>query len=158
MTTKTNANTVLIIEARYYKKIADDMAAGAEKVLADAGLTIERLPVTGVFEVPAACEMAIQAGLKDPHLRYAGIMAAGCVIRGETDHYDHICREASRAIMDLTVSHRYPIGFAILTCENMKQAEVRADPKQKNKGAEAADAILRMIDVRRLFLGREDGK
>ena len=100
--------------------------------------------------------MAIQAGLKDPHRKYAGIMAMGCVIRGETDHYDHICREASRAIMGMTMTHRMPLGFAVLTCENMKQAEVRADPAQKNKGAEAAKAVLRMIEVRRHFLGREN--
>ncbi len=154
MTQQTNAKTVLIIEARYYDKIADDMVSGAIPVLAAAGLDIERLPVTGVFEVPAACEMAIQAGLRDPHRRYAGIMATGCVIRGETDHYDHICREASRAIMDLTIRHQYPIGFAVLTCETMQQAEVRADPAQKNKGAEAAAAIVRMRDVRDNFRGR----
>ena len=153
----TNAKTILVIEARYYEKITDDMVRGAEPVFADAGFSIERLPVTGGFEVPAACETAIQAGLKDPHKKYAGIMAMGCVIRGETDHYDHICREASRALMNITMNHLFPLGFAILTCENMKQAEVRADPVQKNKGAEAAQAVLRMIELRRHFRGREDG-
>ena len=154
---QSNSKTILIVEARYYDKIADDMVRGATPVLADAGLSVERLPVSGVFEVPAACEMAIQAGLRDPHRRYAGIMATGCVIRGETDHYDHICREASRAIMDLTIRHQYPIGFAILTCETMQQAEVRADPAQKNKGAEAANAIVCMRDVRDTFRGRRGG-
>ena len=133
------------------------MVRGAEPVFAESGYEIERLPVTGVFEVPAAVKMAIQAGLRDPHLKYAGIMAMGCVIRGETDHYDHICREASRALMDITTNHLFPVGFAILTCENMKQAEVRADPEKKNKGAEAAHAVLRMIELRRHFRGREDG-
>lgn len=156
MATHANANTILVIEARYYEKITDDMVLGAEPVFAEAGYEIERIPVTGVFEVPAACEMAIRAGIKDPHLKYAGIMALGCVIRGETDHYDHICREASRALMDITMNHLFPLGFAILTCENMRQAEVRADPAQKNKGAEAAKAVLRMIELRRHFRGRED--
>ncbi|WNJ98571.1 6,7-dimethyl-8-ribityllumazine synthase [Thalassospiraceae bacterium LMO-JJ14] len=156
MTTHANANTILVIEARYYEKITDDMVLGAEPVFAEAGFEIERIPVTGVFEVPAACEMAIKAGIKDPHLKYAGIMALGCVIRGETDHYDHICREASRALMDITMNHLFPLGFAILTCENMQQAEVRADPAQKNKGAEAAKAVLRMIELRRHFRGRDD--
>ncbi len=156
-TQHANAKTILVIEARYYEKIADDMVRGAEPVFAESGYEIERLPVTGVFEVPAAVEMAIQAGLRDPHLKYAGIMAMGCVIRGETDHYDHICREASRALMDITTNHLFPVGFAILTCENMKQAEVRADPEKKNKGAEAAHAVLRMIELRRHFRGREDG-
>ena len=156
-TTSTNNNQkILIVEATYYDKITDHMVEGAAPLLSDAGYEIERLPVTGVFEVPATCEMAIQAGLKDPHRKYAGIMAMGCVIRGETDHYDHICREASRAVMDMTMKHRVPIGFAVLTCENMKQAEVRADPAQKNKGAEAAKAVLRMIELRRHFLGREN--
>ncbi len=156
-TQHANEKTILVIEARYYEKIANDMVRGAEPVFAEAGYDIERLPVTGVFEVPAACEMAIQAGLKDPHHKYAGIMALGCVIRGETDHYDHICREASRALMNITTEHLFPLGFAILTCENMKQAEVRADPAQKNKGAEAAAAVLRMIELRHHFRGREDG-
>jgi 6,7-dimethyl-8-ribityllumazine synthase len=156
MTTHANAKTILVIEARYYEKIADDMVRGAEPVFAEAGYGIERLPVTGVFEVPATCEMAIAAGDKDPHKKYAGIMALGCVIRGETDHYDHICRESSRALMDITTNHLFPLGFAILTCENMKQAEVRADPAGKNKGAEAASAVLRMIELRRHFRGRDD--
>ena len=78
------------------------------------------------------------------------------MIRGETDHYDHICREASRALMEITVDHCFPLGFAILTCENMQQAEVRADPKKKNKGAEAARAVLRMIELRRHFQGRDN--
>jgi len=157
MTAQTNAKTILVVEARYYEKITDDMVQGATPVFAEAGYEIERLPVTGVFEVPAACELAVQAGIKDPHKKYAGIMAMGCVIRGETDHYDHICRESSRALMDITTNHLFPLGFAILTCENMQQAEVRADPAQKNKGAEAAKAVLRMIELRRHFRGREDG-
>jgi len=157
MTAQTNAKTILVVEARYYEKITDDMVQGATPVFAEAGYEIERLPVTGVFEVPAACELAVQAGIKDPHKKYAGIMAMGCVIRGETDHYDHICRESSRALMNITTNHLFPLGFAILTCENMQQAEVRADPAQKNKGAEAAKAVLRMIELRRHFRGREDG-
>lgn len=156
MTQPANRRTVLVIEAPYYRKITDGMIEGATPVLQEAGLGIQRLAVTGAFEIPAACEMAIQAGLKDPHQRYAGILALGCVIRGETTHYDHICNEVSRAIMDLTVDHQFPIGFGVLTCETMEQAEVRADPKRKNKGAEAARAIVRMIEVRRHFQGRND--
>lgn len=158
MTQPANRNTVLVVEAPYYQKITDQMVEGATPVLEAAGLTIERFPVTGAFEIPAACEMAIQAGIKDPHMRYAGILTLGCVIRGETSHYDHICNEVSRAIMEMTVSHRFPIGFGLLTCENMTQAEVRADPARKNKGAEAARAIVRMIEVRAHFLGRDDGR
>lgn len=156
MATTTNSKTVLVIEARYYDEIADNMVIGATPIIEEAGFTIERMSVPGTFEIPAACEMAIQAGLRDPHQKYAGILALGCVIRGQTDHYDHICRETSRAIMELTVDHRYPIGFGVLTCENMGQAEERADPARKNKGAEAASAVTRMIELRRHFQGRAD--
>lgn len=156
MAVSTNSKTVLVIEARYYDQIADNMVVGATAVIEAAGLTIERMSVPGTFEIPAACEMAIQAGLADPHQKYAGILALGCVIRGQTDHYDHICRETSRAIMELTVGHRYPIGFGVLTCENMAQADERADPSRKNKGAEAATAVIRMIELRRHFQGRAD--
>lgn len=158
MTQPANNKTILVIEAPYYRKITDGMIEGATPILTEAGYGIERLVVPGAFEIPAACEMAIQRGLKDPHLRYAGILAFGCVIRGETTHYDHICNEVSRAIMDLTIHHRFAIGFGVLTCESMDQAEVRADPARKNKGGEAARAVVRMIDVRRHFQGREDGK
>ena len=156
MVQTSNSKTILVVEARYYDKVSDDMVAGATPLFEETGFAIERLPVTGVFEVPAACEMAVQAGLRDPHRKYAGVMALGCVIRGETNHYDHICREASRALMEITVDHCFPLGFAILTCENMQQAEVRADPKQKNKGAEAARAVLHMIELRRHFQGRDN--
>ena len=99
MVRTSNSKTILVVEARYYDKVSDDMVAGATPLFEETGFAIERLPVTGVFEVPAACEMAVQAGLRDPHRKYAGVMALGCVIRGETNHYVHICREASRALM-----------------------------------------------------------
>lgn len=156
MAANTNSKTVLVIEARYYDQIANNMVIGATPVVEAAGLSIERMSVPGTFEIPAACEMAIRAGQRDPHQKYAGILALGCVIRGQTDHYDHICRETSHAIMDMTVNHRYPIGFGVLTCENMTQATERADPNQKNKGAEAATAVVRMIEIRRHFQGRAD--
>lgn len=156
MATTTNSKTVLVIEARYYDQISDNMVMGATPVIKAAGLSIERLSVPGTFEIPAACEMAIRAGQRDPHKKYAGILALGCVIRGQTDHYNHICRETSRAIMEMTVDHTYPIGFGVLTCENMAQADERADPNQKNKGAEAATAVVRMVELRRHFQGRAD--
>lgn len=137
---------VLVIEARFYEDVADDLARGAAAVLEDAGLGIERLPVTGVFEIPAAIRMAVRSGE-----HYVGYLALGCVIRGETDHYDHICREASRALMDIAVDHSIALGFGVLTCETKAQADERADPDRRNKGAEAAHACLRMIELRRHF-------
>ena len=79
---------------------------------------------------------------------YNGFIALGCVIRGETDHYDHICRETSRALMDLTLTYSLAIGFGILTCDNREQAFSRAATDQKNKGADAAQACLRMMEIK----------
>lgn len=148
----SNKPRVLIIEARFYENIADELAKGAIAVLDRAGVPYDRHAVPGVFEVPAACRFALgsmEEGTANPG--YSGFIALGCVIRGETDHYDHICREASRALMDLTVDHGVALGFGILTCETYDQAWVRASVDQKNKGADAAEACLRMIDLKRIL-------
>lgn len=142
---------LLIVEARFYDDIADDLVRGATAVLDRADMIIDRYAVPGVFEVPAAVRFALRAMAMGNEPRFAGVVALGCVIRGETDHYDHICREASRALMDLAVTHEVPLGFGILTCETVEQARVRADPEGKNKGADAARACLRMIDLKRAF-------
>ena len=143
---------VLIIEARFYPKIADAMVTGAVKILKAAGYKYERLEVPGVFEIPAAITMALKSGdaqaKPDP---YPGIIAFGCVIRGETDHYDHVCRESSRALMELTTKHILAFGFGVLTCENREQAEARAAVDGKNKGSEAAEACIRMMEIKRQF-------
>jgi 6,7-dimethyl-8-ribityllumazine synthase len=147
MTSKPN---VLIIEARFYPDIAEELAKGAIAVLERAGVSYDRHWVPGVFEVPAGCRFAVRAMEAGTAIRgYSGFIALGCVIRGETDHYDHICREASRALMDLAVDHSVALGFGILTCETYEQAWVRAAVDQKNKGADAAEACLRMIELRR---------
>lgn len=144
---KLGDGKVLIVESRYYPQIADGLIAGALPLLAEAGYGHDRLEVPGVFEIPAAIRHAAFS------TSYAGFIAFGCVIRGETDHYDHICREASRALMDLTTRDGLALGFGVLTCENGDQARVRADPKGKNKGAEAARACLAMVDLRKKFGG-----
>lgn len=136
---------IAIIEARYYQDIADNLATGAIAELEKAGYACERIEVPGVFEIPATVALAM-----DSTEGYVGAVALGCVIRGATDHYDHICREASRALMELTLSG-VPLGFGILTVENREQALVRADPGQKNKGAEAAKACLRMVALTAMF-------
>lgn len=138
---------VMLVEARYYGDIADELAKGAVATLSDAGVDVERLDVPGVFELPAAIRWANEAGKAD------GFIALGCVIRGETDHYDHVCRESSRALMDLTVEDGIALGFGVLTCENRDQAWARADVGQKNKGREAAVACLKMMDLSDDFLG-----
>ncbi|MEQ8196280.1 MAG: 6,7-dimethyl-8-ribityllumazine synthase [Rhodospirillales bacterium] len=137
---------ILLIEARYYEDIADAMADGAIAVIEKGGYAYDRLAVPGVFEVPAAVRFAHQSTTP-----YAGFCALGCVIRGETDHYDHVCREASRALMDLSIEESLALGFGILTCDTRKQAEERAAVGGRNKGAEAAEACLRMIELKRTF-------
>jgi 6,7-dimethyl-8-ribityllumazine synthase len=144
----TDRQRALIVEARFYTDLADQLYAGAAGVLAAAGVAFERQAVPGCFELPAAIRFAL--GDTPSTCRYDGVVALGCVIRGETDHYDHICREVSRALMDLSVAYRVPLGFGVLTCRTYDQARVRAAVDQKNKGADAAAACLRMMELKRL--------
>ena len=137
--------TIVIVEARFYDQIADSLATSAASTLSAAGYDHERLAVPGVFEIPTALRLAWSTG------NYAGSLALGCVIRGETDHYDHICREVSRKLMDLSVENEMPHGFGILTCENKDQAWKRADRDQRNLGRRTAEACLRMIDIKSGF-------
>jgi 6,7-dimethyl-8-ribityllumazine synthase len=126
------------------------MATAATAVLEAAGVDCEREAVPGSFELPAAIRLALDArapGTGRP--RFDGFVALGCVIRGETDHYDHVCREASRGLMDLTLAHGIALGFGLLTCETYEQARVRAALDGGNKGAAAANACLAMIALRR---------
>ncbi len=136
--------TVLIVEARYYDEIATHLANSVIATLDKAGFDHERVDVPGVFEVPAAIMIGMLSG------QYIGAVALGCVIRGETDHYDHICRESSRALMELSMEG-VALGFGILTCETYAQALDRADVARKNKGAEVAAAVLRMIELKDQF-------
>ncbi len=143
---------ILVVEARFYEDIADELFAGAKEALDAAGATYERLPVPGAFEIPAAIEFALQAMQRNPDsFRYDGFLALGCVIRGETTHYDYVCEEAARGLNDIALRHQAAIGFGVLTVENDDQAWARARRDKKNKGAEVARACLRMVDLRRRF-------
>ena len=137
---------LLFVVAPYYRHIADGLHSGAERVAAEAGATFEQVEVPGAFEVPAAIAFAARA-----NDRYDGFVALGCVIRGETTHYDHICAETSRALQELAMRDGLAIGFGILTCENEAQALVRADPAGKDKGGEAARACLAMVALKHRF-------
>ncbi|MGD2132500.1 MAG: 6,7-dimethyl-8-ribityllumazine synthase [Maricaulaceae bacterium] len=134
---------VLIVSAPYYADIVADLEAGAERALTATGLTFERIEVPGAFEIPGAIAAASASG------RYAGFLALGCVIRGQTSHYDHICEEIARALMDFAVKDRLAIGFGVLTVENETQARERAAlaPGGRDKGGEAARALAAMIAV-----------
>ncbi len=137
---------ILIVESRFYGDIADMLRSGATAEIDEQGHSWERVPVPGALEIPAAIAFAIDNG------RYDGFVALGCVIRGETSHYDHVCQESIRGLNDLAMRQFAPIGNGILTVENPQQAAKRADPKQGNKGAHAARAALVMIGLKRKFI------
>ena len=141
---------VLIVEARFYAEIADELMKGAVQALTAAGATHESVAVPGAFEIPAAIAMTIEAQrVSPPHRSFDGYLALGCVIRGETSHYDYVCGESARALMDISYQNRIALGFGILTVENGAQAWARARVGEKNKGGDAAKACIAMIEMRR---------
>ena len=144
---------ILLVEAPYYTHIADRLRQGAERALAAAGATHERISVPGAFEIPAAIGLVARASE-----RFDGFVALGCVIRGETTHYDHICSESARGLQDLAVRDGLAIGFGILTVENEAQALVRAAPDGKDKGGEAVRACLAIVDLKRRLAGEENDR
>jgi 6,7-dimethyl-8-ribityllumazine synthase len=142
---------ILLVEAPYYAHIAAELRRGAERALAAAGASHERISVPGAFEIPAAINVAARGGK-----RFDGFVALGCVIRGETTHYDHICAESARGLQDLAVREGLAIGYGILTVENEAQALVRASPDGRDKGGEAVGACLAIVELKRHLIGVED--
>lgn len=154
MSNGSNLDTpnILIIEARFYEDIADELARGAEAELDAAGATYERLAVPGCLEIPAAIRFAVKAmDLVGGRRRFDGYVALGCVIRGETSHYDIVAGESARGLSHLALEYCLAIGNGILTVENRDQAWARARVEEKNKGAAAARACLDMIAVKSHF-------
>ncbi|WP_062229194.1 6,7-dimethyl-8-ribityllumazine synthase [Aureimonas frigidaquae] len=141
-----SAPHLLIVEARFYDHLADHLLAGAKAELERAGATYDVVTVPGALEVPAAITFAL-AGEDVGGKAYDGFVALGCVIRGETYHFEIVSNESCRAIMDLTMEG-VAIGNGILTVENEAQALERAIPDRKNKGGDAAAAALTMISLR----------
>ncbi|MBP5855796.1 6,7-dimethyl-8-ribityllumazine synthase [Marivibrio halodurans] len=142
---------IMIVEARFYEDLADELARGATQALEAAGATWERFAVPGAFEIPAAINIARKSQLHRGKPRFDGYIALGVVIRGETTHYDYVCGESARGLMDLSVEHSLAIGYGIQTVENRVQAWARASVEDKNKGGGAAEACLAMIALRREF-------
>jgi 6,7-dimethyl-8-ribityllumazine synthase len=136
---------ILIVEARFYDDFADQLFEGAAAVLDEAALRYQRFEVPGVFEIPAAISMALSSK------KYSGFIALGCVIRGETTHYDYVCNEAARGLMEISFQAQVPVGFGVITAENRAQALVRADKAQKDMGGKAARAVIRMIEAKKHF-------
>lgn len=143
---------ILVIEARFYDDIADALFDGAQAEITRRGGVCERISVPGVLEAPQALALAHRAGLLPMRGHaggYDGCVALGCVIRGETSHYDIVAGESARALMDLAVQHAIPLGNGILTVENHAQAMERARPDRRDKGAGAAAACLDLIALAR---------
>ncbi len=141
---------LLVIDARFYDDISDELFAGAAEALTAKGATFDRVSVPGVLEIPAALAMALDA-VEDGIVTYDGFVLLGCVIRGETTHYDIVANESARVVMELVVSESLAVGNGILTVENDDQAWARAKRSDKNKGGAAAEAALAMIAVRERF-------
>jgi 6,7-dimethyl-8-ribityllumazine synthase len=139
---------LLLVEAPYYAHIAALLRQGAERAAAAAGATFEAVSVPGAFEIPAAIAFAAKSAE-----RFDGFVALGCVIRGETTHYDHICTETARALQELALRDGLATGYGILTVENEAQALARAAPDGRDKGGEAVRACLALIDLKRRFQG-----
>ena len=136
---------ILIVSANFYPEISSELLQGARAQLARMGAHFEEITVAGAFEIPSAIRLAIDSG------KYDGFVALGCVIRGETSHYDFVCGESARGIMDLNLQAKACIGYGILTVETMEQALIRARVSEGNKGRDAVEAALQLVELKRKF-------
>ena len=137
---------IMVAVSKYYEEIAEELLKGALTVLDTAGASYEVYEIPGAFEIPAAIAMAMRSSeFSGGRQRFDGYIALGCVIRGETTHYDYVCQETARGLQDLAIGNCLALGFGVLTTENREQAMARAAVDRGNKGADAANACLRMI-------------
>jgi len=146
--TDVSGARVLIVEARFYDDIQDALLEGAVAELKAAGLSHDLITVPGALEIPAAIAIAIEAGEKNGK-PYDAAIALGCVIRGETIHFEIVSMESSRGLMDISVSKKFPLGNGILTVNTEEQAWARARVSELNKGGDAARAALAMLRIKR---------
>ena len=144
---------MLIVEARFYDNISDELLQGATRVLDAAKARYDRVIVPGTLEIPAAIAISVDAARRRK-ASYDGVVALGCVIRGETHHFEIVANESARALMDLAVSERLPIGNGILTVENEAQAHARARVEEGDKGGDAARAALTMVALKHTLAWR----
>ena len=145
---------ILVVEARFYDAISDALLEGASDALKAYGAEFEVVTVPGAFELPAAIAFAEDAGAGAMGVRYDGYVALGCVIRGETTHYDYVCGESARGLMTLSIEKRLSIGYGVLTVEDEDQAWARARISEGDKGGFAARACLDMIALKRRLHGQ----
>jgi 6,7-dimethyl-8-ribityllumazine synthase len=148
---------ILVVEARYYDDIADMLLRGAKRVLRDAQASYDLVSVPGALEIPGAIIIALDAaaGGERP---YDGVVALGCVIRGETSHYDIVAGESARGLMDISLSLSMPVGNGILTVDTDAQAKARARPSGEDKGGGAARAALTLVRLKRSMARAARGK
>ena len=130
-------NKILIVSANYYTEISKNLELGASNTLKENGYEYEIINAPGCFEIPYLIKKNID--------KFKGFISLGCIIKGDTYHFELIANETSRKIMDLSVEFNVPIGFGILTCYDLKQAVIRSDINQKNKGQEAAFACIELL-------------
>ena len=150
---KRDSLHMLIVEARFYDNISDELLQGATRVLDAAKARYDRVTVPGTLEIPAAIAISVDAARRRK-ASYDGVVALGCVIRGETHHFEIVANESARALMDLAVSERLPIGNGILTVENEAQAHARARVEEGDKGGDAARAALTMVALKHTLAWR----
>ena len=145
----TDAPHIVLIEARFYHDLSEQLAAGAIAAIEETGGTVYRIAVPGILEIPATLQFAIE-GRVDPKTGrlFDGGIVLGCAIKGESDHYEHVCSEAMRGTQDVALAHAFPVGNGILTCQTRALAEERADVSRKDFGGKAAKACLRLIAIR----------
>ncbi|MFE1602796.1 6,7-dimethyl-8-ribityllumazine synthase [Methylobacterium sp. ID0610] len=139
---------VLVVEARYYDDIADELLRGATEAIAASGAEAEVVTVPGALEIPQTVAILVEAAARASK-PYDAVVALGCVIRGETGHYDIVAGESARSLMDLSVMLRLPLGNGILTVETEAQALARARVAEMNKGGGAAEAALAVLALKR---------
>ena len=148
---------LLVIEARFHDNIADELMKGAIAEMEAEGVKFDRVSVPGALEIPQVLAHAVSTGLIPagaPSARFAGAIALGCVIRGETIHYDIVCNNTHHWLMEIAIRHNVPLGNAVLTVENEAQALARAKGGRNSKGADAVRACLQVIDISRTFVGQ----
>jgi 6,7-dimethyl-8-ribityllumazine synthase len=135
---------LLIVRAPYYRGVVDGLTAGAERILREAGATFELLDVAGAYELPQTIRIALRGNRK-----FDGFIALGCIVRGETDHYEFICRATMDGILGVSLQFGICLGTGLLTCDTIAQAEARSGQDGFNKGAEAASAALLQVNAAR---------
>ena len=150
-----NAPYLLIIDSRFYEDLSDELVRGAIAEIDSIGGTYRRVSVPGVFEIPAGIRLAVRSMelvSAAAHNRFDGYIALGCVIRGETDHYEHVSRESLRGVNDLAMQYSIAVGMGILTCNTKEQAMERASVDKGNVGGRAARTAVQMVEFKRSFL------